>query len=406
MKRLCKWSLIVGCVAVAAWTIWNLWATSRLERVVGELRERGLPTTIADLEAGLPPFDSEPAGTENAAPILNAAFALVKSIGPLPDWDLRESPELPEGVREGLPRFAEVFDLLYRAAERPRCRFDLRWSDGWEMLLAHLSAIRDLSRLLQTRAVARTADGDVEGAIEDVRVIFALSRCLREEPILISQLVRIAVADMGLEALREILPRSQSAVEALDETSPDPAAGSMACALQGELVMALWFATGEYRPEVLEILAPRGGLGVVMSSGLVAPYVRADVAFLGDLLARCIETARMPYPTALELIDGVMNEAPQGGAVTAMVFPAVSKAIEQEARHASRVALARLSARCIDHKRKQGEYPSRLDELKDVEPDPLTGRPFVLEARPAGILVRSEAHEDTADREIAWELGG
>ena len=70
------------------------------------------------------------------------------------------------------------------------------------------------------------------------------------------------------------------------------------------------------------------------------------------------------------------------------------------------VALAGLAARCIDYKREHGKYPAGLGDLKDVEPDPLTGRPFVLETRAEGILLRSERRDETADREIEWELGG
>ena len=228
MKRFVKWGLIVALAGFGAWTVWNLWATNKLAHVVADLSARGLPTTLAELESGLAPFDSEPAETENAAPIFEAAFALAKSIEPLSDWGPGEGSVVPEDVRDGLPRFDKVFDLLYQAAERPRCRFDRDWSDGYAMMMPHLSEIRDVATLLRNRAVVRSADGDGEGAIEDVRVIFCLSRSLREEPILINQLIRIAVAEMGLEALRVILPRSESAVEALESTSPDDAAGSMA----------------------------------------------------------------------------------------------------------------------------------------------------------------------------------
>ncbi len=402
MKRLCKWGLILGCVVLGAWTLWNLWATSKLEKVVADLSARGLATTLAELEAGLPPFADEPDAEQNAAPILEAAFALIKSIEPLTDWEPRDGP-VPDDVRDGLPRFGEVFDLLYQAAERTRCRFERDWSDGFAMLMPHLSELRDVAMLLRARAIVRSADGEVDEAIEDVRVIFSVARSLREEPILISQLVRIAVAEMGLEALQEILPRSSGAVAALERTSPDAAAGSMARAFQGELALILSSATDA---RAWDALADAGGSFDSAFSGVAWPYIKSDVAFMARLVGRCVEMAGKPYPVALSLVDSISEEvAENGGMMTKMFLPSITKVFWSEARHASRVALAGLAARCIDYKREHGKYPAGLGDLKDVEPDPLTGRPFVLETRAEGILLRSQAHEDRASEEIEWELG-
>ncbi len=139
MKKFLKWLTLGVGICFGAWTLWNWSATTELERAVAALRKQGLPTTVAELENGVPPFDVPPTDAQNAAHLLEAAFALAKSIEPPPDldWDLGELP-VPESVRRNLSLYDEVFDLLYRAADRPRCRFDLEWRDKFAMMLPHL----------------------------------------------------------------------------------------------------------------------------------------------------------------------------------------------------------------------------------------------------------------------------
>lgn len=402
VKRLIKWLLIFVCLGLGVWTLWNLWATNKLEKVVADLRERGLATTVAELESGLPPFDSEPAEAENAAPILEAAFELAKSIGPPLEWEPGQSSEIPEESRKSLPLYDEVFELLYQAAERPRCRFDLEWSEKFAMGMIHITQVRDVARLLTLRALVRSEDGDGKGAIEDLRVLFAVSRCLREEPLLITQVVRIAVAEMGLDALRVILPRSKSAVEDYEKTSPDLATGSVARAFQGELAVILSTATDADAWSALEDV--KGDFDAAFT-GLARPYMKAEVAYMASVLERCIGVAGKPYPVALALADSLTAEVrEEGGAVTRMMLPMISHMFEREAQHASRVELVKLGAKCIDYQHEHGEYPTSLGELKDVEPDPLTDRPFVLKELREGLLLRSE-QSDTPNVELVWELG-
>ena len=156
-----------------------------------------------------------------------------------------------------------------------------------------------------------------------------------------------------------------------------------------------------------DVLADVDGKFGFAFTSLAGPYLKSDAAYMAGLLGRCIETARKPYPVALELIDRLDDDVVEnGGVLTQMLLPSITRVFRSEAVHASRVALAGLAARCIDYKREHGKYPERLGDLKDVEPDPLTGRPFVLEAGAEGIRLRSERSEDTADGKIEWELGG
>jgi preprotein translocase subunit SecG len=82
----------------------------------------------------------------------------------------------------------------------------------WEMHLEYVAAAPipnllghiDLQKLLITDALAKTAAGDRDRALEDLEASWTLMRSLADSPILISQLIAIADARMLTGALRQI----------------------------------------------------------------------------------------------------------------------------------------------------------------------------------------------------------
>jgi len=66
----------------------------------------------------------------------------------------------------------------------------------------HLSKLRDCARLLRADALFRAGSGDYATAIEDVVAGLKLGAAVAGEPIFISQLVRISMVDIALDALQ------------------------------------------------------------------------------------------------------------------------------------------------------------------------------------------------------------
>ena len=93
-----------------------------------------------------------------------------------------------------MSRFDPQVAELREAAKRPQSRFPLNWEipNTLEILLPHLAALRQASHLLSVRATALVAAGRSEEALADLRLALRLSGTVREEPVIISQLVRLA----------------------------------------------------------------------------------------------------------------------------------------------------------------------------------------------------------------------
>jgi hypothetical protein len=108
-------------------------------------------------------------------------------------------------VLEALSGFDPVLDELRSAAARPYCRFNLRYEhdNPAAILLPHLAKIKYLCQVLQLRASAHLALGRTEQALEDLELMFYLTNTSHNEPILISQVVRMSEAQIALQPIAE-----------------------------------------------------------------------------------------------------------------------------------------------------------------------------------------------------------
>ena len=85
-----------------------------------------------------------------------------------------------------------------------------------------------LARLLAARATLRAEEGNLDGALDDLRALFRSARALRQEPMLLSQVVRLSIDDVGLAVLEVVLPQCAAAVPALERVELDDPRGAVA----------------------------------------------------------------------------------------------------------------------------------------------------------------------------------
>ena len=141
---------------------------------------------------------SEPAGEQN---LLDRASELSQK---LLDGDAKEEEVVElQGLME-LPTMTRALKVLEGAALKSGCRYDLAYEDGAATLLPHLSKNRALSRILCASALLRAQRGDVSGAWDQLILGARMANDLREEPLLISQLVRLAQAGITMHAIAKV----------------------------------------------------------------------------------------------------------------------------------------------------------------------------------------------------------
>ncbi len=124
-----------------------------------------------------------------------------------PRPDLPEYPAAPAGasaatvVLTALQVAEPELEPIREASGRPFCRFDYAWEEGFQMLLPNLSALKRIQNHLDLRIWALIADGQTNAAFDETLVALRVSDWLHNDPLLISQLVRIAQAQIATESI-------------------------------------------------------------------------------------------------------------------------------------------------------------------------------------------------------------
>lgn len=106
-----------------------------------------------------------------------------------------------EAMRQLLEKSRPILDEIETAVRRPKSQFPIHYEDNVSALLPHLANLKGLGRLFSLRALARLDAGDAAAALQDVLTTIRLAESLRNEPVLISGLVRIAILELAMQPI-------------------------------------------------------------------------------------------------------------------------------------------------------------------------------------------------------------
>lgn len=114
------------------------------------------------------------------------------------------TPQTPaQTVLFALRKFEPRLTQIRLAAQRPHARFWINFEDGAGALLPHLAKMKGIAQYTRLRAIALLAEGQTDAALHDLHLAMRINGALQDEPTLISQLVRIAIAHINLSVIWE-----------------------------------------------------------------------------------------------------------------------------------------------------------------------------------------------------------
>ncbi|MCX7431073.1 MAG: hypothetical protein NTY17_08740 [Planctomycetia bacterium] len=368
------------------------------------------------MQANLPPAVSD---MQNAAPLYKQAFAALDAD---PALKSDESPLAKAttndvanpAVTETLARHAATLDLIRRAADRDTCRFQRDWTrPSIDMLLPEMQSLRTAARLLVLDARREAADGNAADALHDVARIQRIGRHASNEPLLISNLVGLAIDTMALETLAQVLPTlRKSDLAALDSsdirdivTTP-PAMAShyygeeafglstfagMADSRFGVMNALEMFANQPQRPLLSRIL-PLTLLYRVF-------FLEADLTGYRSIMRKYQQLAAgsEPYPEVKKKTDAMETELRDRspGMMSSLIMPALGGVFRAQAQDVARQRAASALVAAMKQRLETGTTPTTFEELstKLVPPasrDPFTAdQPLVMKQTDDALLVYS-----------------
>lgn len=329
----------------------------------------------------------------------------------------RVYPEAPDDadaatvVWTALQAGASDLETIRGAMDRPHAHFGLHWEEWPGTLLPHLALIKSMQQHLSLRVRVQLALNRVEPAWSDVRTGLYLAEVLRDEPLLISQLVRIAQGGIALEALSWGLEAHQWSEAQLLEFEKELMKinylDGMAFGIEGERANMMTFfdwmakdsmivnavrAIGRTDPEspYAELVGP---LGTWIPSGVLRRN-QANIAlhhqiFLDEIYRLKSVRSEGRFATELKfsvdeidraLVEELMKVTPYN-VLMPRLAPASGKAIEKAIRGETRLLCATIGCAVERYRLSEGEYPDSLEQLVPeyvaVLPiDPMDGNPL------------------------------
>lgn len=357
------------------------------------------------MQANIPPVVPD---SQNAAPLYRQAFAALDA-DPTATADI-SSP----AVTDLLARHAATLDLIRRAADRDTCRFQRDWTrPSIDMLLPEMQSLRMAARLLVLDARREAADGNAADALHDVARIQRIGRHSSSEPLLISNLVGIAIDTMALDTLAQVLPTlRKSDLAALDSsdirdlvTTPP----ALASHYYGEEAFGLstfadmtdsrfgvanaleMFANQPRQPFLFRIL-PLTLLYRVF-------FLEADLSGYRSIMRKYQQLAAgpEPYPEVKKKTDAMEKELwdRSPGMMSSLIVPALGGVFRAQAQDVARQRAATALVAATKQRLETGAVPETFDQLAAqlVPPasrDPFTAdQPLVMKRTDDALLVYS-----------------
>jgi hypothetical protein len=264
-----------------------------------------------------------------------------------------------------------VLARLESVSQRPYYRFNIPYEEwGNEAvgtaLLEHLARLKQLFQLLSLHAEAEMVSGRTDQALNDINVMFRIDDGLKDEPLLISQLVRLACAVIMLQPIGEGLAEhrwSEAQLRVLQERlQKTDLIASMVQATYGErdICSNPAFDRGEMFPMFL-----RGWNRL--------EQLNINLAFHNMVLPRIDLAARKISPSVNRSIDVAFKKFSDGNwfhivfiqhsIYARMLMPAFSRDPQKTAFAQSEVDMAMLACALERYRLAQGQYPEELNAL-------------------------------------------
>lgn len=407
-------------VLVSAYILYR-WSGNRdVEQALEAIRAEGYPVELEELNAW---YVRPPAG-ENAADVLARAIEWYAGIEPelsehLPVSGQAETPErtepLPDGMKKiiahHLERNVDTLEFLHEGAAIPEGRWPVDFLQGFNAELSHLAQIREGARLLMLEAMYKAEHGDNEGATDAVLAAIGVAHSLEKEPILMSQLVRLACLGISRDTLEQTLNRTaltdaqltriQQALREAEDTD------GFVRGFVGERCMAA---------DLMRHGGPAGAPapmpGVPMRLYDVVGLNAIDTRVLLDTYKGIIDAARTPLDDRLagmHAADALYDQIPSYCMISRMIMPAIARAIEADIRTAAQFRAARTALAVERYRLAHGELPESLDDLvpeflDQVPKDPFGDGPVKYKLLESGFMVYSIGidEEDDGGKEPGW----
>jgi len=308
-----------------------------------------------------------------------------------------------------LSKFDPQVEALRLASLRPYAYIPIPYDQGINeaatTLLPYLSATKRCAQILQLRAIAELADGHSSNALQDVELLLRVNDSLRNSPLLISQLVQIAIVGYEIQPVWEGLAEHQWSDQQLVDLDASLAREDFLAdyelAMRGERACAIsTFEIMRHTGEIVVSSADGNNTTVKMTWMPNAFFYQNELAFARlyqrYLLPLVNTNSRTISPETWRKIDAQAqaerNYLSPYSTMARMTAPALDAAVKRFAFAQSSMDLARVGCALERYRLAHGQYPVSLAALEpqfiaQVPHDIINGQPLHYRLKPEGLFI-------------------
>jgi hypothetical protein len=387
--------------------IFDFWARRRVDEVAARVEQKFGSLDQASLTPAPVPAE------ENRARAMRAAASLLagKTAEHQPAFSAFTASRTPVPVPAGLRAFVDASEPALKVAHDARGRRQSNWEVDYATgnAMPSLLDIRSLSNALYLEARIALDEDRPDAAATSITTGLALSSSLRQEPNLVTQLIRIAVGTRHFDAVQRLLTASEPSGSSLADVAawlsenrlPDP----MELGLLSELkhFNAMWARAETVGLQALtgETTPPSPWMSPV--EWLLRPLgriLRVRQLEQMELLLESQKGARprteIPAPSSWALPQRLAHVA----------VPGLERAIDTGDQFNGQLVVAELAVALRRYRLDHGQYPEDLSQLSPaylaaVPNDPQTGKPPAYSRQGAGFHLRAEKPRSTTAQHAA-----
>jgi hypothetical protein len=416
LRRIAVTLLVAAAVGAVRYAWWRHGVHERLEAAVIELDAADPGWRLADIEAARADVPED----ENTSRVVVAAAKLLPTGWPPREFSdtfanlsppERLDPAAYDQLRKELDGVAPALAEARKLAGMPRGRHRIAWARNvYTTLLQDQQSVRAVAYLLTCDAMRCDQEGDVQKSLTACRATFHAGRSIGDEPLAISQLIRIATFAIAAGALERTLAQGEPPADDLadlqrlledEDTFP-----GLQLAVRGERAsMHQLFSAMEAGDFTLsQIDGRKKSPWEERVFGMIyRDRIRNDHPQIFRWMGECLEVARLPphlREEAAQRFDAGIRSAPR--TIVTILFPALNKVEPADRQHHARVRSLAVALAAERYRREHNAWPESLDQLAPrflaaVPLDPYDGAPLRYRRLADGVVVYSVGPDRTDD---------
>lgn len=302
-------------------------------------------------------------------------------------------------------QFKDTFAIAEKAAKRPECRFKVKWADGYAALFNYVSPVSRLARLYAVSARVYAHNNQPDLALKSVEQCLKVGEALKDDPIIISQMVRTRIIAEAADALRYTaqscnIGSNASANNLSNVLSQIDVNSNFTVLIKSERTMSLnaYDAIRAHRFDP-NILSGQGvspiALIEIYTPYLCRPFIYVDELDFLKKAERMIIVFNRPYHKIAQSREVEKYEYFERRSIGDSLRPAYSRLRALADSGQAKVNGSRIFLALLAYRNQFNQYPESLVELNVkfgshlLLLDPMSGKRFVYKLQDKGFLLYS-----------------